>query len=369
VAQYNESTDPDYQKTASSHIYNLTVWLQNRPMIPTYTLWNYYETRAHLHLAPANHELFKDAQRLHSQLNANYDLKYSSCPRIKARNARLACFGLGSTVGRFNRKLMRRNLQGQHFFYDIDRYTCPWFQHDTTRTCHTMFGDCYFPALAWGRYNDSVKACHDLKWFSRKYGEEVFYAAHLSWLLSDPIDVPPQPCLALHIRRGDACINTDRQCLPYDDYYHVTKFLLQLHPQINRMVVMTDGDDFPLTTFQSLIPNITYASDQDRSKYNVQHLANKSMESWVPEKRNLANGTSELLNEIKEASQCLAFIGTLTSGISKWILLHLIMRQGRIPIYWSLQGCLRNIFESGDYFEQGCEELPSLIDEDYSSRP
>ena len=64
-----------------------------------------------------------------------------------------------------------------------------------------------------------------------------------------------EPCIALHIRRGDACIMHDRECFEYDTYYRAVKLFVDKYPHLNRLVVLTDADDFPLEKFQELIPN------------------------------------------------------------------------------------------------------------------
>jgi hypothetical protein len=336
---------------SASMILNRTAWLNNnnRTMLSIKDILKARTTRAHLHVAPANQEFLNDTRLLHSQLDLNFDLNHSTCPRAKST---LSCYGLGTTVVRFNHIISKVGL-----LEDVDDLECQWFQNDKTKICQTMFGDCYFPALTRGRYNETDRTCHSRRWFMNRYGKEAYIAAHFSWLLSDPVGVPHQPCLALHIRRGDACINPDRHCLDYDKYYRATEIIVRLYPEINRLVVVTDADDFPAQQFQALVPNISFFAEQNRSIYNVQSLRNQSVGVWAPEFRNLGNATSELLNEVYQASQCFGLVGTLTAGISRWILLHLIMRQGRIPVFWSLEGCLRNAFKVSDFDFRGCEEL------------
>jgi hypothetical protein len=337
--------------SATMNILNRTAWLNNnnRTMLSIKDISKARTIRAHLHVAPVNQKFLSATRLLHSQLDLNFDLNHSTCPRSKSR---LSCYGLGTTVGRLNHMISRRGL-----LEDVDDFECQWFQNDKTKTCQTMFGDCYFPALTRGRYNGTDHTCHARRWFIKRYGKEAYIAAQFSWLLSDPVGVPHRPCLALHIRRGDACINPDRHCLDYDKYYRATEIIVRLYPEINHLVVVTDADDFPAQQFQELVPNISFSADQNRSIYNVQSLRNKSIGVWAPEFRNMGNATSELLNEVYQAKQCFGLVGTLTAGISRWILLHLIMRQGRIPVFWSLEGCLRNTFGLSDYEFRNCEEL------------
>ena len=75
------------------------------------------------------------------------------------------------------------------------------------------------------------------------HGSEAYIAA--------PIDVTRQPCLAVHVRRGDACVNKDRKCLDYDKFYRVAELVIRTHPHIQSLLVVTDADDFPLHKFSN----------------------------------------------------------------------------------------------------------------------
>jgi hypothetical protein len=126
-----------------------------------------------------------------------------------------------------------------------------------------------------------------------------------------------------NITCGDACIG--RGCFNYDQYWNACKFFKEKYSSlITEIVVVTDADDFPLGYFQSLGLIITYASDANRTKYNVNHLRNFSIDVWTPENRDLGNATSELISEVLLASQCQALVGTLTSGVSRWIMYNMI---------------------------------------------
>jgi hypothetical protein len=57
--------------------------------------------------------------------------------------------------------------------------------------------------------------------------------------------------------------------------------LWTIYPELQRIVVVTDGDDFPLERFQSLVKDVTYTSEVNRSKYNVNHLRNESIDNMV----------------------------------------------------------------------------------------
>ena len=119
--------------------------------------------------------------------------------------------------------------------------------------------------------------------------------------------------------------------------------------------MVTDADDFPISKFQSLGKKVVYAAEMDRQKYNVDNLKNFSIDVWTPENRDLHNATSELIAEVSKAVQCQVFVGTLSSGVGKWIFRVMIALQGRIPLYYSLEGCLGNLVDWRDYTNTKCE--------------
>merc|ERR1711871_653237 len=106
---------------------------------------------------------------------------------------------------------------------------CAWFKADKTRQCETLLG-CYIPAL--GPSSDaghSTTPCGqgNTSWFKDRWGGLVHFAATLGYLLrgtweaSDSALAHPNvsmaaetasDCIAVHVRRGDACLNPDRRC-------------------------------------------------------------------------------------------------------------------------------------------------------------
>ena len=308
--------------------------------------------RGQFFLAPVDNDFLSDLKLLKIQLSSNYN-RNSTCFHVDYP-AIHSCYGLGSTVGVMNEKLML-DMMNKGVVYDtVDDFECPWFQRDKTKVCSTMFGDCYFPALTRSQGNNQNRTCFDLQWFKEKYGLKRFFSSHFSWMSTD-VATETEPCIALHIRRGDACINNDRTCFDYDEYWRATKLFVNLYPELQRIVVVTDGDDFPLQKFQSLVNEVTYTSDVNRSKYNVYHLRNESFEKWIPELRDLENATSELLAEVSAASRCTAFVGTFTAGVSRWIFHNMLTRQGRLPLFYSIDGCLRTAFTATAYTNRQCE--------------
>jgi hypothetical protein len=313
--------------------------------------WSMKARRGQFSVAPVNTHFLSDLKLLKIQLSLNYD-RNSSCQHVD-KAIMNGCYGLGSTMGNFNAIMVKNMLEGV-VFDGVDGFECSWFQRDKTKLCSTMFGDCYFPAITRSQGNNQNGTCFDVEWFRQKYGSEALFSAHFSWMSSD-VATETEPCIALHIRRGDACINNDRTCFDYDDYLKATKLFVNLYPELQRIVVVTDAHDFPLQTFQSLVKVVTYTSEVNRSKYNVDHLRNATIETWTPENRDLQNATSELLAEVSAASRCKAFVGTFSAGVSKWIFHNMLTRQGRVPLFYSIDGCLKNAFTGKEYSDRKCE--------------
>jgi hypothetical protein len=328
---------------------------KNNVSIKFKEIMKYPDRRAHLVQVPVESNFVSDMEILKAQLNNNY-VKGSTCNPKKVNSKFKRCFGLGTSLTKLNKAMMSVMLNG-YYFNDIDDLTCDWFKRDKTKSCNTMFGDCYFPALISNTNTNQDKNCSNVHWFMKKYTYQGFWIAHFSWMMSQhSFSSTPQPCIALHIRRGDACINVDRKCFDYDDYWRATKFFVDRFPELQRIVVVTDADDFPLEKFQSLVPVVSYSENVDRNKYNVQRLRNLSINVWSPEFRDLQNATSELISEVNEASTCTALVGTLTAGVSKWILLNMMARQRKMPLFYSLEGCMKNVCQASDFDDGACEK-------------
>ena len=136
-------------------------------------------------------------------------------------------------LGTMSERILKYTSGGE-IFRSIDSFSCGWFENDKTKLCNTMFGDCYFPALTWGRATNHNETCFDINWFQQKYRHLASLSVHFSWMSGD-IVAETEPCVALHIRRGDACINTDQRCFDYDDYWRATKFLATNMQNANKL--------------------------------------------------------------------------------------------------------------------------------------
>jgi hypothetical protein len=312
----------------------------------------YLKKRAHLRITAIDYDFIVDTRLAMDQMSLNYDGN-SSCHRTPVRKAVKKCYGLGGTISNFNRVLLRRFKMHQTL-NRVDLYRCFWFINDKTKPCDTLF-DCYLPSLS-NRYPNRNGTCLDLTWFIKRHGDSAFHAVIALWMFGKEefLDTPPEPCIALHIRRGDACIMADRKCFPYEDYFKAVKLLVDRHVFLNRLVVLTDADDFPLAKFQSLIPNVTYTQSYNRTRYNVNHLRQASYEVTAPEYRNMENATSEFFSEIEQGWQCSALVGTFSAAVSKILFNLMLARQGRMPLHYSLDGCGRNIWHGSSDSDEGC---------------
>jgi hypothetical protein len=271
----------------------------------------------------------------------------------------MRCYGLGSTFVHLNNILKDLMVQNQTVVGDIDQFSCPWFQRDTTKSCETMFGDCYLPSLSGRWFGNATSECFSVEWFKEKWGNELYFAAHLDWMLPFPIGEntggDASSCLALHIRRGDVCHALRRKCLNYGRYYQAVKAILHHSSEpLKRMVVMTDGDDFPLDEFRELVPEVVFSTDTDRHKYSVEHILRKPIRQRWPEHRDLGNSTSELLQEMALAAQCTAMVGTFSASISGLVFAQILARTGRVPPFYSLESCLNQV-STLEIHEKGCQ--------------
>jgi hypothetical protein len=349
---------------------------ENATIITMNELGIHSSKRFQSRLAPSDTRYLSDVMTLKEQLNSNNHI-HSSCKTQSVHRYYDTCYGLGTSLSRLN-TIMAKHMLRQTRLTEVDNITCGWFERDHTQTCNTMFGDCYFPSVSSGRNKYQAGQCYRTRWFQRIHSQSAYITAHYSWLMGISPDSPKtdmensqnvtatetkitpamnttsRSCIALQIRRGDACIG--RGCFDYVHYWNACKFFIDQYSSLfTEIVVVTDADDFPLEYFQSLGLTITYVNEVNRTKYNVNHLRNFSIAVWTPENRDLGNATSELISEVAVASQCQALVGTFSSGVSRWIMHNMIGRQGRIPLFYSLEGCLNNLFQRNDYSDDVCE--------------
>jgi hypothetical protein len=190
--------------------------------------------------------------------------------------------------------------------------------------------------------------------------------AALSWILGHDPQHPQQkslaqyigldeqiqqqkPCLALHVRRGDACANPERYCFGYEQYFRAALDLKKVH-SLEALVLLTDAHDFPFEIFNASF-EVT-ASTEDKRKYDVSHLLNSTEEyAYFPENREheLFNSTSQVFQDIALGSSCDAFVGTFTASLSKLVYSLIVVRHAYVSPFISLQGCPGHIQQFDRY--------------------
>lgn len=169
-------------------------------------------------------------------------------------------------------------------------------------------------------------------------------------------------CLALHVRRGDACINDDRRCNSYQEYWDAVSTLQTLY-DITCIVVLTDADDFPWDHYTSHFDQV-HSISTDRSQFNVNHLKGKDFEAYAPENRGLVNVTAPFFEDLALSSRCRFLVGGTTSAVSRILLSTMTAVHGSIPPYVLLQGCPHNTKEeAGIYGDDFCVDDDDSTDE------
>ena len=107
-----------------------------------------------------------------------------------------------------------------------------------------------------------------------KYGEVVHYSAALSRATKPAAaaaaGAPPlsssEHCIAVHVRRGDACINPDRRCHDYDEY-EAGAGRIQRAYGLHRLYVLSDADDVPLARWGRRF-TVEHQTAMNRSRYS-----------------------------------------------------------------------------------------------------
>ena len=182
-------------------------------------------------------------------------------------------------------------------------------------------------------------------------------------------------CVAVHVRRGDACVTSWRSCPPLDDYLIPARHLASKYG-LRRLLVATDEQ----AVVDSLLKNVSREPWEeilhqrvDRSWLMVNAtLANaKRIDTWVehklakhaeaqrkgchrdrrsedacPANASVSSGKrpqaltpiADVITEIEAASKCSALVGMLDAAITELILLRMVSRLGHAPPLYSLGG-------------------------------
>jgi hypothetical protein len=210
---------------------------------------------------------------------------------------------------------------------------CEWAKVDETKQCASLFG-CYLPSLDYSSLDCDDK--FSTAWFEEKWSKLVHFAATTDFLLHGQTSVPtPEPlntndCIAMQVRRGDACYNKDRHCHEYQEYLNAALELSDLYG-MSRLYLLTDATDFPSALFEE--HGYTIINEvRNNTKYNT---------SAFPEhhQKDLGNALSEVLEDIQGSRQCRALVGQFSSSVTKLLFSSMITGHGMIPPFISLGGC------------------------------
>jgi hypothetical protein len=193
-------------------------------------------------------------------------------------------------------------------------------------------------------------------------------------------------CVAVHVRRGDACITPWRRCPPLEEYLVPARHLARRYG-LRRLFIATDEQSVvdelvatgkgtsPLSTGKGTSPLSTGQAREHRAGAMVPEpwvevLHQRIDRSWLAVERNNSNvsrfdqydwvehklqrrqqdqqqGTPSRANftpivdaitDIEAASRCTALVGDLTAGITELIMLRMVARLGQAPPLYSLGG-------------------------------
>ena len=223
--------------------------------------------------------------------------RYAKALRCVACNApltevRTPCVGLGSLVVSFAQAYARAVAAGNTTRLAQDQ--CGWFAKDQSRSCSELFG-CYAPSL---QEACPPEACGVLakpsgvkllrKWGPTLHFSAVLYLAlhgHLGLNREAPPPLGRADCAVVHVRRGDACVNTNRRCHSNDEYVEAARQLKDAYGLESLRVVSDDGN-LPLDRWRRLGYDVEVLSRSEA--YDVSRSvagAAKSLRDHFPEKR------------------------------------------------------------------------------------
>ena len=193
-------------------------------------------------------------------------------------------------------------------------------------------------------------------------------------------------CVAVHVRRGDACITPWRRCPPLEEYLVPARHLARRYG-LRRLFIATDEQSVvdelvatgkgtsPLSTGKGTPPLSTGQAREHRAGAMVPEpwvevLHQRIDRSWLAVERNNSNVSRfdqydwvehklqrrqqdqqqgapsranftpivDAITDIEAASRCTALVGDLTAGITELIMLRMVARLGQAPPLYSLGG-------------------------------
>ena len=253
-----------------------------------------------------------------------------------------------------------------------------WATFDDTLRCDAWYG-CYWEDFTAACPNSTSVTLPVGKFapymasrFERKWGGILFAAALLeTWwrptvALQQRVDkgvkrvfggfdpsAAPAQCLALHVRRGDACLTQWRRCPSTEDYLAVARVLARRHGLTRLLVASEDAAVIEgVRAAAARSPDEPWGQQihwqqYDRAPFNVTSWSNHNTRYWVEQRLRWAKygerplgkrPVLDFLVDLEAASHCAALVGTMDSHGSRLMLLRMASRLGYVPPFSSLVG-------------------------------
>ena len=179
---------------------------------------------------------------------------------------------------------------GKHHALAQDQ--CGWFAKDQSRSCPSCSGATRRRCGRRARRGRGVLA-GDRREAAAEVGPTLHFSAVLYLALHGHLglnrEAPPPlgraDCAVVHVRRGDACVNTNRRCHSNDEYVEAARQLKDAYGLESLRVVSDDGN-LPLDRWRRLGYDVEVLSRSEA--YDVSRSvagAAKSLRDHFPEKR------------------------------------------------------------------------------------
>tara|TARA_B100000683_G_scaffold139022_1_gene135443 strand:- start:2323 stop:3138 length:816 start_codon:yes stop_codon:yes gene_type:complete len=211
-----------------------------------------------------------------------------------------------------------------------------WFAADKTRACNDLFG-CYVPApnVTDARLRGVLPGNHS------KDRNSVAWTASAARLMLDGAAPAPaaEPCVAVHVRRGDACANRDRRCFSDEEYARAARELLTRGDEY--VLIVGDDDVAHLTTLFDV--EVRSRARRVLPRADARNLTIDKMRSRkILIEQNIGrlgdDPVATLLADVRDARRCRAIVGSFKAGVTKLIYSLMTADRGKAPPYRALDG-------------------------------
>jgi hypothetical protein len=213
-----------------------------------------------------------------------------------------------------------------------------WFAHDHTRSCADLFG-CYLPEP-------------DPLWLQQQRATRNLTTVRAVQRMLDGENEPPTalPCVAVHVRRGDACLNRDRRCFPDTKYFEAIRTLARPGDDI---FLLTDSHSIDRSEWERNLSMRVRWNELNRSNF-FREAANATLTVDAMRRKGLlveqtlpklgGHMVAELLSDVHEGRRCRAFVGTFRAGISRLVFAAMTADRAPAPVpHVSLDGSVGEV--------------------------